>query len=76
MGCIYENNGMGSDGGLCYFHEVDGCVDDTLGMDEKGFCCVSDDPDPSYGCANYESDYTCMECGADLNVEDCGCEDE
>lgn len=75
MGCIYENNSFGEeDSGKCtLWDDGDGM---ECGVDENGVCCCSDDPDPADSCSCYESDYTCMECGADLNVEDCGCEDE
>jgi hypothetical protein len=41
---------------------------------EGGYCTCDCDPDPSESCSYYESDYTCPECGCDLNVEDCDCE--
>jgi hypothetical protein len=74
MGCIYSNFD-----GECqnYDEEV---KDETLGCvgygDEDGFCAVEDDPDPNYGCSCYESDSTCSECGADLNTDECSCEEE
>lgn len=66
MGCIYEN----FDGECTLW---DDSVE-SLGCDEKGYCICSDDPDPSIMCGNYESDWSCSECGADLNMEECDCE--
>jgi len=57
MGCIYSNYK-----GNC-----------TLKDDENVTCDYECDPDPSYGCEYYESDYVCDECGVDLNVEECKC---
>ena len=59
MGCIYSN------------FEGECMVDET----DDGFCHYEDDPDPNYGCGQYESDWTCPECGQDLNIEDCSCEE-
>lgn len=73
MGCIYETNGFDVDAGICTLWE-DGAIE-IQGCDEKGYCVVSEDPDPSRNCDCYESDYTCSECGADLNVEECDCEE-
>ena len=73
MGCLYSSNSMDEDAGSCTMW------DDTIemnGCDDEGFCVCSDDPDPSYLCDTYESDYTCLECGCDLNVDECQCEDE
>lgn len=76
MGCLYEDRMEG----YCTL-----CMDDDgepdfeqlqQGCDEGGVCVVSDDPDPSENCDKYESDYTCNECGQDLNVNDCTCDDE
>lgn len=68
MGCIYEDRMDGT----CTIYdeniEMGGC-------DENGICCCSEDPDPSVTCGFYESDYTCMDCGCDLNVEECDCDD-
>lgn len=76
MGCIYEEQMTGNctlsvnnEGDFDPEHKQQGC-------DECGVCIVSDDPDPSYSCDSYESDYACPECGEDLNVNDCGCEEE
>jgi len=44
-------------------------------VDIVDFCCYEDDPDPSYSCESYESDYYCSECGIDLNVKECKCND-
>lgn len=46
------------------------------GCDEHGNCVCDCDPDPSYTCDQYQSDYECHECGQDLNVNECTCEDE
>ena len=43
-------------------------------VDIVDFCCYEDDPDPSYSCESYESDYYCSECGIDLNVKECECD--
>ena len=61
MGCIYS-------------HFEGKC---TLELEdlEDGYCGYDCDPDPSYGCDCYESDYTCHDCGADLNVEECNCDE-
>ncbi len=70
MSCVYQSNGF-NDGPDCSLW------DDTIemnGCDENGYCSCSEDPDPSYTCDSYESDYVCPECDQDLNVEDCGCE--
>jgi hypothetical protein len=45
MGCIYEDNGTGE------------CQMEKEGL-ENNLCVYSDDPDPSYGCDMYESDWT------------------
>ncbi len=47
---------------------------DIEGCDIEG-CSVDSDPCPLDSCSNYESDYTCYECGADLNIEECTCEE-
>ena len=73
MGCIYENNSFGENGGKCYFFVSDN--EEMESCDENGYCMVSDDPDPSYSCDRYESDYTCSECGYDLNVGECECDE-
>ena len=76
MGCLYENNMVGhEDCGWC------GLCDDKYPFDgpqgsEKGFCVVSDDPDPADSCPDYESDNVCGFCGVDMNVDECKCEDE
>jgi hypothetical protein len=76
MGCIYENNSFGDeDGGKCNFFDDEGDGIDA-GYDEKGYCCCSDDPDPADSCSCYESDYTCYDCGADLNIGECDCEED
>ena len=75
MGCIYGVHGIGDDAGMCSLWESDGGVE-MPGADENGICCVSDDPDPSYTCDSYESDWMCYDCGQDLNVADCGCESD
>ena len=63
MGCIYTDND-----GVC-------TIDHDDEMMEDGYCCFDDDPDPSDSCESYESDNMCRDCYADLNVEDCTCED-
>ena len=44
------------------------------GVDVNGNCVCDDDPDPSYTCDQYMSDWECPECGQDCNVEECNCE--
>jgi hypothetical protein len=64
--------------GVCNYWDEEYCEmdgDDNC-IDEKGNCCVQDDPDPSYSCENYQSDYECLECGMDWNVGECNCEDD
>lgn len=73
MGCIYESNSFNEDVGKCTLWEENV---ESRGCDECGICVVSEDPQPSDSCEDYESDWTCIECGVDLNVEDCECEDE
>ena len=58
----------------CIYSDFEGKCQCDVG-DDDGYCCYEDDPDPFYGCEYYESDYVCTECGADLNVEECKCED-
>lgn len=70
MGCIYENFE-----GECGMFDGDNSID-NLGCDEEGLCICSEDPDPGYTCESYESDWCCNECGADLNIEECSCEEE
>jgi hypothetical protein len=61
MGCIYsEFSGRCSVG-------VDGCDDG---------CIYDDDPNPADSCEQYESDWVCTECGVDMNVEECTCEEQ
>lgn len=75
MGCIYNSNGI--DAGVCSLWEEDGGFEiQGVFDDPKGYCGADEDPDPSSSCDSYESDWTCSICDADLNVEDCGCEDE
>lgn len=69
MGCIHEDR-MDGKCSLC-----DSIVG-MLGCDENGHCVVSEDPDPGYSCESYESDWECPECGMDLNVEECECEED
>ena len=75
MGCIYENNGFDEDAGRCTLCDENDPDNGPEGS-ENGFCVCSDDPDPSDTCQSYESDYVCHECGVDLNVAECECEDE
>ena len=76
MPCMYANNCDG----LCTMatnhegeydpqHKQGGC-------DDEGNCIVGDDPDPSHSCETYESDWSCYDCGVDLNVGECECEEE
>ena len=58
----------------CSFDGVCQVADEFDVPDEGGFCVCESDPDPSVSCSMYESDYTCPECGTDLNVEECDCE--
>ncbi len=77
MACIYADRE-----GSCMMADRDD--DDNLiassnlpgGCSDDGFCVCEDDPDPSITCESYESDYTCPECGADLNNSDCECDEE
>ena len=74
MGCIYEDRCDG----LCMLSlNDDGEFDKESEQQgsENGICVVSEDPQPSDNCDAYESDYQCNECGADLNIEDCECEE-
>ncbi len=77
MGCIYENSGFSEDSGKCSLWDDDdvGNGFDAMGTDKEGFCCVSDDPNPADSCESYESDSTCFECGQDLNVSECDCDE-
>jgi|WetSurMetagenome_2_1015567.scaffolds.fasta_scaffold1917859_1 hypothetical protein len=74
MGCIYKNNGFGSDAEVCSLCDDDDLTNGPEGS-ENGICVCSDDPDPSDSCQSYESDYVCNECGVDLNVAECECEE-
>jgi len=73
MGCIYEDGD-----GECQFFDENNVDNSPNGCDKKdGGCMVSDDPDPSVGCEQYESDSTCFDCGADFNQDEhCTCGDE
>ena len=75
MGCIYESRGFGIDAGACTLCDEDNPSICPPGA-ENGICICSDDPDPGYTCDSYESDDVCLGCGADLNVEECQCEEE
>lgn len=68
MGCLYCD----FDGKCQFFEDKD---NKPQGCNDDGVCLVDDDPDPSYGCESYESNWVCHECGADLNIDDCTCED-
>jgi hypothetical protein len=57
----------------CIYSDFEGNCDQNPEL-EDGICIYEDDPDPSYGCQYYESDYTCPTCGQDLNVDECDCE--
>jgi hypothetical protein len=70
MGCIYRDNEE-----ICSLYE-EGHTGSPNGCDGDGGCWAADDPDPNVGCDQYESDWTCNGCGADLNIEECTCEDE
>ena len=70
MSCLYKSNW--ADSGKCELW------DDTIempGCDNEGNCICDNDPDPSYLCGDYESDYKCSDCGVDLNIGDCECEE-
>ena len=73
MGCIYEDRSLDS-AGACTLCDEDDLTNGPEGS-ENGICVCSDDPDPSYSCDSYESDYVCPDCGVDLNVDECECED-
>ena len=66
MGCIYSNNGMGEDAGSCTLLSED---------DNIIYCDYEGDEDPGYSCESYESDYYCSDCGRDLNIEECECDE-
>ena len=75
MGCLYED----SEGVCTLSLDDDGLVDkDNIqqGCGDDGICVVSCDPNPGYSCECYESDYSCPDCGMDLNVEECTCGEE
>ena len=74
MVCIYENNGFDEDAGRCTLCDENDPDNGPEGS-ENGFCVCSDDPDPSDTCQSYESDYVCHECGVDLNIGECECEE-
>ena len=60
MGCIYSDFE-----GKCQFSPIE------QGTDEKGFCIVEEDPNPSDSCESYESNaIDCPECGAECDNED------
>lgn len=76
MGCIY-----------CNYDDICSlCDNETINLNPPGAeyneeddiweCICYDDPDPGYMCDSYESDYVCEGCGADLNIEECQCDDE
>ena len=69
MGCIYEDWE-----GNCQMFE-DGHRNGPMGCDKEGKCNASGDPDPNVSCDTYESDSVCPDCEADLNIEDCTCDD-
>ena len=67
MGCILE----------------DGCGNCTVAEDgveiegqEDGICVCSSDENPADSCSSYESDWACRDCGVDLNVGECECDEE
>lgn len=72
MGCIYEDQMEGT----CTMFDEKNPDLRPQGCDKKGECCTSEDPDPNVGCDFYESDWTCFDCGVDLNIDECECEDE
>lgn len=75
MACLYADK---CDGVCSMATNNDGEYDPEQkqgGCDDKGVCVVGDDPEPSRNCENYESDWSCYECGADLNNEECECDD-
>lgn len=75
MGCIYIDNLEG----ICTL-----CDNETINLNPQGAeynedsgeweCVCEDDEDPGYMCESYESDWVCSECGADLNIEECDCD--
>jgi len=67
MGCIYESH---SEGCTLYCKDIE-----NICWGNDGFCVCSDDPDPADSCEDYQSDYQCHGCGADMNIEDCTCDD-
>jgi len=72
MGCLYSIVS-----GVCSLWDEDSKKGpDGSFNDTKGYCGCEDDPDPSYSCSEYESDYYCSGCGSDLNIEECDCLDE
>ncbi len=73
MGCIYEDRSLQNAGDCTLCDEND--RDFGPPGQEGGICVCSDDPDPSDSCDSYESDYVCHECGADLNVVECTCDE-
>lgn len=72
MGCIYNTFD-----GICQLWDEDNIEQSPPGCDKKdGACWCDEDPHPHNSCDSYESDSVCHECGADLNIEECTCEDE
>ena len=71
MGCIYQNR----EGECTLASDTYGNLTEEMEGSDDGYCVCSDDPSPSDTCGSYESDYTCRECGADLNIEECGCDE-
>lgn len=75
MGCIYSNHE-----GICSL-----CDNETPHLNPAGAeyndeieeyeCVCEEDEDPGYMCDVYESNWICPECGADLNLENCQCDD-
>jgi hypothetical protein len=59
MGCIYSDR------------EGECDINEELG---NGICVYEDDPNPADSCQHYESDWVCGDCGNDMNVEECECD--
>tara|TARA_R110000851_G_scaffold47412_3_gene114961 strand:- start:777 stop:977 length:201 start_codon:yes stop_codon:yes gene_type:complete len=51
MSCLYLSNSIGEDSGKCHMYDPDF---EQPGCDDEGFCMVSDDPDPTMLCADFE----------------------
>ena len=65
MGCLYCNFD-----GECELYSNDNGPSGQV----DGVCVVDEDPNPADSCEFYESNWTCPDCGVDLNVEECKCD--